>query len=150
MFGISKDKAAKYFELAKFQANLFSKDPSTKVGALFLAPHSLQVLCQGYNGFPRNIDESDPMRWERPHKYFYVSHAEQNCISNACRHGTPLEGCIAVVTMFPCTTCAKLMIQAGIKMLVTSKPTLECERWGEEFKYSLQMFREARIEIMYV
>jgi dCMP deaminase len=147
---IREDKAIKYFQLAEFQANLFSKDPNTKVGALFLAPNSLQVLCQGYNGFPRNIDEGDMARWERPQKYFYVSHAEQNCISNACRHGTPLEGSIAVVTMFPCTTCAKLMIQAGIKGLVTKKPDMECSRWGEEFTYSLEMFNEAGVIIMYV
>lgn len=147
---IREDKANKYFQLAKYQADLFSKDPSTKVGALFLAPNSLQILCQGYNGFPRNINENDPSRWERPRKYFYVSHAEQNCLSNACRHGTPLEGSIAVVTMFPCTTCAKLMIQAGIKGLVTEEPNKACPRWGEEFKYSLEMFEEAGVDIMYV
>lgn len=147
---IREDKAKKYFQLAEYQANLFSKDPSTKVGALFLAPHSLQVLCQGYNGFPRNVNESDPSRWERPQKYFYVSHAEANCISNACRHGTPLEGCIAVVTLFPCTSCAKLMIQAGIRMLITQQPNMKCKRWGEEFMYSLEMFQEAGVDIMYV
>lgn len=147
---IRRDKAEKYFQLAEFQANLFSKDPSTKVGALFLAPESLQLLCQGYNGFPRNIDETNPKRWERPQKYMYVSHAEANCIANACRHGTPLENSIAVVTMFPCTTCAKLMIQSGIRGLVTKDPNLSCPRWGEEFKYSLEMLTEANVEILYV
>jgi len=147
---IRPDKALKYFELAKFQANLFSKDPSTKVGALFLAPKSFQVLCQGFNGFPRNIDETKEERWARPEKLKWISHAEANCISNACRHGTPLEGCIAVVTMFPCISCAKLMIQAGVSFVVTKYPDFGCERWGEEFKFSHDMFKEAGVNIIYI
>ena len=143
-------KALKYYQLAEYQANLFSKDPNTKVGALFLAPNSLQILTQGYNGFPRKIDETDANRWERPMKYMYVSHAEANCIANACRHGTPLENSIAVVTLFPCATCAKLLIQTGISVLVTKTPDMTSEKWGEEFKYSLEMFQEAGVNIMYV
>jgi dCMP deaminase len=144
------DKAKKYFQLARFQAELFSKDPSTKVGALFLAPQSLQVLTFGYNGFPRNVNETDPARWERPTKYFYCSHAESNAIANACRHGTPLEKSIAIVTLFPCSSCAKLMIQSGISMLVTKRPDLTCPRWGEEFKYSLEMLEETGVSLMYI
>lgn len=147
---IRRDKAEKYFELAQTQANLFSKDPSTKVGALFLAPNSLEIRSSGYNGFPRKIDETIPERWTRPAKTFYVSHAEANVIANACRQGTPLENSIAVVTMFPCSSCAKLMIQAGISALVTAKPDMTCERWGEEFRYSLEMLNESGIPIMYV
>lgn len=150
MPAIRRDKAEKYLQLAEFQANLFSKDPSTKVGALFLAPNSLQVLTQGYNGFSRKIDETIPERWERPKKLIYVAHAEANGVANACRHGTPLEGSIAVVTMFPCTTCAKLMIQSGVCCVVTKEPDMSCPRWGEEFRYSLEMFNEAGVEIMYV
>ena len=46
-----RDKAIKYFKLAKYQADLFSKDPSKKVGALFLAPESFQILSIGFNIF---------------------------------------------------------------------------------------------------
>jgi dCMP deaminase len=145
-----QDKAAKYMQLARYQANLFSKDPSTKVGALFLAPHSLQVLTAGYNGFPRGVDETKAERWERPQKLMYVSHAEANGIANSCRHGTPLENSIAVVTMFPCATCAKLMIQAGISRIVTPAPDMTCPKWGEEFRYSLEMLQESGVVIQYV
>jgi dCMP deaminase len=145
-----QDKAAKYMQLARYQANLFSKDPSTKVGALFLAPNSLQVLTAGYNGFPRGVDETKAERWQRPQKLMYVSHAEANGIANACRHGTPLENSIAVVTMFPCATCAKLMIQAGISRIVTHAPDMTCPKWGEEFQYSLEMLEESGVVIQYV
>lgn len=145
-----QDKAEKYMQLARYQANLFSKDPSTKVSALFLAPHSLQVLTAGYNGFPRGVDETKAERWERPQKLMYVSHAEANAIANACRHGTPLESSIAVVTMFPCATCAKLMIQAGISRIITHTPDMTCPKWGEEFRYSLEMLEESGVVIQYV
>lgn len=144
------DKAHKYFKLAEYQAELFSKDPVTKVGALFLAPESYQILTLGYNGFPRKINETDSKRWERPQKYMYVSHAEANCVANACRHGTPLENSIAIVTLFPCTNCAKLMIQAGISTLVTKEPDMNHPRWGQEFQYSKEMLDEANVKIMYV
>lgn len=147
---IRRDKALKFFKLAEYQAALFSKDPVTKVGAIFLAPDSLQQLTQGYNGFPRGIDEKSAERWQRPAKYLYVSHAEMNAIANACRHGTPLERAIAVVTLFPCTTCAKTMIQAGISAVVTRRPDMDCPRWGQEFQVSLEMFNEAGVALLFV
>lgn len=81
-----RDKAIKYFKLANYQADLFSKDTSKKVGALFLAPESLQILSLGFNGFPRGIDETNTERWKYPNKKFHVEHAERNAIYNACRH----------------------------------------------------------------
>jgi len=146
---IKHEKAKKFFDLALYQANLFSKDPNTKVGVIFLAPESLQILSVGYNGLPRKIEEHE-YRWQRPQKLFYVSHAEMNGIANACRHGTPLENSIAIVTMFPCSTCAKLLIQAGICCIVSSKPRSDCPRWGQEHKYSLEMLTESGIEIIYI
>ena len=77
-------------------------------------------------------------------------HAERNCIYNACRHGTALDGCIAVVTMFPCADCARALIQAGVKTLVTVKPDMDDPRWGSEFAISLQMFQEVGMIMLYV
>ena len=147
---MNDDKAIKFMQLANYTANLFSKDSDKKVGAILLAPESLQVLSMGYNGMPRKIDESKSSRWERPLKYKYVEHAERNAIYNACRHGTPLKGSIAVVTMFPCCDCARALIQAGIRNLVTIKPDLNHPRWGEDFKISLEMFEEVGIDITVV
>jgi dCMP deaminase len=143
-----RDKAIKYYKLAMYQADLFSKDPNKKVGALFLSPESYQILSLGYNGFPRGINDKNPQRWERPTKYDYVCHAETNCIFNAGRHGTPLEGCIAIVTLFPCKECTKALIQVGVKTLVTIKPDYDHEKWGEEFKLSYDMFEEVGMNII--
>ena len=147
---INREKCIKYFKLTKMQADLFSKDPNTTVGAMFIAPRSFQILSMGYNGFPRGIDEKLPERWERPKKYDYVVHAEQNGICNACRHGTPLEKSIAFVTMFPCKECAKALIQVGVQTIVTSIPDLTNQKWGLDFKLSIEMFDESGIEVVYL
>jgi dCMP deaminase len=144
------DKAEKYYELATSFAKIFSKDPSTKVGAIFLVPDSYQILTMGYNGMPRNIDETIPERWERPQKLMWVEHAERNAIANASRHGTPLKDSIAVVTMFPCVECARMLIQSGVKTVVTKAPNYDCARWGLSFQYSKIMFEEAKINVIYV
>ena len=47
-----------------------------------------------------------------------TSHAEAGAIAFAARKGTPLEGSTLYITMSPCETCAKLIINAGIKKVI--------------------------------
>lgn len=143
------DKARKYFQLAKYQAELFSKDPHKKVAAIILAHDTFQILSTGYNGICRGLKETKE-RWERPTKYRYIIHAEENCVANAARSGVKIENSICVVTMFPCVNCCKTLIQAGIDTIVSEEPDLQNERWGEDFKLSLEMFEEANVKIIYV
>jgi dCMP deaminase len=145
-----KDKSIKYYKLSEYLANLMSKDPNTKVGTLIIDKESYHILSEGYNGFPRGINEKDQKRWERPTKYKYVSHSEANAICNAARHGISLKNSIAVITMFPCSTCTKLLIQSGITEIVTQKPDFNHHRWGEEFKVSNEMLVEAGIILTYI
>lgn len=143
-----RDKAIAYYKLARYQANLLSKDPSTKVACIVLAPDSLQILTMGYNGMPRGIDETRADRWERPIKYQFVEHAERNALYNACRHGTPLQGSIAVVTLFPCVDCCRGLIQSGVRTVVSLVPDETHERWGRDFTLSLEMLREVNIDLI--
>ena len=143
-------KAHKYFELAKFNAELFSKDPHTKVGALVMKPDFSCILSTGINGLPRKVDDENPSRWERPTKYSYVAHAEINAICNAARSGTPIDGASVIITMFSCCECCKALIQSGIKKVYAPEPDLSHHTWGESFKASLEMFREAGVEIVWL
>ena len=145
-----RDKAIQYFKLAKYHADLFSKDPHKKVGALFLAPESLQILSLGYNGMPRQVDENIPQRWERPMKFKFVEHAERNAIYNACRSGVCLEDAIAIVTWFPCTDCARAIIQSGVKTLVTVYPDFNHHRWGGDFQVSMEMLQEVGMSLIFL
>ena len=148
-----KDKAIKFYKLAKFMANEFSKNDSTKVGAAILRPDTLEILSMGYNGMPRGINENIESRWKRPTKYSYVEHAERNAIYNAARSGVPLKDSICVTTLFPCTDCTRGLIQSGIKVLVTPDPILTSsdeiiERWKEQWDLSTEMLNEANVEII--
>jgi dCMP deaminase len=145
---MNQEKAKKYFDLVKFMADTFSKDPHKKVGCLLLAPESLQILSMGYNGFPRGVDETPAERWSRPTKYYYVEHSERNCLYNACRSGVNTNGSIAVTTLYPCSDCCRALIQSGIKTIITTTPDFSHERWGEDFKYSRIMFEEAHVDVI--
>jgi len=145
---IDKKKAIQYLKLAQQFAKIFSKDPSTQVGAILLAPNSYQILSMGFNGMPRGIKESSPKRWLRPLKYKLVEHAERNALYNACRHGAALEGSIAVITLFPCYDCARGLIQSGIRTVVTCETNERKFRWKENWTVAKLLLEEAGIDII--
>lgn len=151
MIMICEKKAVQYLELADKMADIFSKDTSTKVGAIILAPYTHQILSMGYNGMPRDFDETKMDRWERPAKYLYTEHAERNAIYNACRNGTCLENSIIITTLFPCADCMRGIIQSGIKKIITRNANIEAnERWGAHFDAALLMAKECDVDIMIV
>jgi dCMP deaminase len=140
-------KAIKYIQLAAYNAKLFSKDPHTQVGCIILTEDFSRILSTGINGFPRNMDDNNKSRWERPLKYSYVQHSESNAVANAARTGTPIDKSVIAITKFPCSTCAKLLVQAGIKKVYTIQPDYESEQWGEDAKISERILNEVGVEV---
>lgn len=126
----------------------WSKDPSTKVGAIIVGDKD-QIVSQGYNGFPRGFNDSNERYFTRSLKYKYTIHAEANAIYNALYNGASVEGCtIYVHGLPPCLECAKAIVQSGIKRVVTdSKPD---ERWAQSNQDALDIFNEANIEFEYL
>lgn len=123
----------------------WSKDRSTKVGAAVVdSRNNLRAL--GYNGFPRGVDDDEDVRHERPVKYLYTAHAEENCVSQAAYMGVSLDGCRIYVSWLPCAKCSRAIIQAGISEIVTDNAEVP-ERWREEFIVALKMLDEAGISI---
>ena len=142
------NKLTKYMGIADAVAKL-SKDSSTKVGALIVGA-SNEVRSMGYNGSPRgcSADEGLDGRTVRPEKYFWFSHAEANAITNAARVGTPLEGSSIVVTHFPCMDCARLIVQSGIKHVVTYEVDHAFyDRWKEHIVRAEKLFDECGVEL---
>jgi dCMP deaminase len=135
----------------------WSKDRSTKVGAVIVGPDG-EIRSVGYNGFPRDVDDTIDERLERPLKYKFTEHAERNAVYNAARVGTPLKGCSIYVKWFPCSDCARAIIQAGITTLIAEEEDFDKlknekdpkrKAWGEDFEVSKQMLDEAGINIVY-
>lgn len=137
----------RFMQLARHVA-MWSKDPSTKVGAV-VVDAKRRVIAMGYNGFPRGVDDSPERYADRPTKYAHVVHAELNAILNALG---PVEGCTLYVTLEPCTTCAKAIIQSGITRVVLpnrdgeSKTEVE-KRWGDDQRIAYQMMDEALLDV---
>ena len=120
----------------------WSKDPSTKVGTI--AVRNRTVIAQGYNGFPRGIDDNDRLD-NRTIKYMYIVHSEMNAIYNAAENGVSLKGSTIYTVGLPvCHDCAKGLIQVGIKRVVT--PEIETpKRWLKSLSLTEEMFKEANI-----
>ena len=133
-------------DLARY-ISTWSKDSSTKVGCVIIDEENT-VKSLGYNGFPRCFNDEINNRHERPQKYLYTVHAEENAILNAVRNGITLKDTIIYITYFPCNECAKAIINSGVKTLVTYEPNFLDSRWGESFKISHEMLVECGVKII--
>jgi dCMP deaminase len=122
----------------------WSKDPRTKVGAV-LVNETNQVLSVGYNGFPRGVFDLEARYEDRPTKLMFVAHAERNALDNA----VDVKGATLYSTLFPCTDCAKGIIQRGIKRVVTTEPS-ETQHTRFNCNISEKMFEEAGVEVDFI
>jgi dCMP deaminase len=138
---------ARFMELAKLVAS-WSKDTNRKVGAIIVDQNKV-VLSMGYNGFPRNVDDTIQERYEKPSKYYFTEHAERNALYHATRIGVPLKNTTIYITDFPCADCARGIIQNGIVEIITLKPDFKHLKWGESWKAAAEMFHEAKVKITY-
>jgi dCMP deaminase len=141
-----------YFRAIANQVKAKSKDERTKIGAVIVGSEH-EIVSTGYNSFPRGIDDTVPRRQERPEKYYWMMHAEQNAIVNAARIGVSTKGCVMYLTCgIPCADCAKAIINAGISKIVCEIDTTlgaSGEMWKEHAERSLIMFEESNVEIAY-
>lgn len=118
------------------------------VGAIIT--RNKRILTTGYNGASSGIkscvEKGQCMRKElgipsgMRHELCYAVHAEQNAIIQAAKIGVSVEGAVMYCTHQPCTICAKMIINSGIKRVVY--------REGYPDKFSMELFEEAKVEII--
>ena len=131
----------RFLELATM-VSTWSRDPSTKVGAVIVDDHN-RVVSVGFNGFPRGVNDESSRYDDRELKLKMVVHAEINAILFAKQ---PLDGCTLYTVPFqPCSRCAAQVIQAGIKRVVTLKSVVL--RWKDDFETAKMMFAEAGVAL---
>jgi dCMP deaminase len=118
---ITKDR---YFMRIAEVVSLRSTCIKRKVGAVLVKDS--HILSTGYNGAPsgfKHCTQDTCVRknlktGEKP-EFCRGVHAEINCIIQAAIHGTSIKGDTAIYsTTFPCMSCLKLIINAGITKLV--------------------------------
>ena len=131
-----------YFANLAVEVATRSKDPSTQVGAI-ITNKQHDILATGYNGFPPGCEDSARL-WERPIKYDRVIHAELNAIARAAKLGHSLDDGIIYTTAFPCLSCAKAIIAAGISKVYAGPPL---KGWDDEHKKANGLLTEAKVKI---
>ena len=118
-----------------------------KVGAVVVK--SKQILATGYNGAPTGIIHCDKVgcmrkKLEIPsgqrHELCRALHAEQNAFLQAARHGASLDRAVLYITTQPCSICAKMIINTGIKKVIIKGD------YPDDF--ALEFLRDAEIELV--
>lgn len=121
---MSRLSREEYYMNITIQTSLRSTCIRRKVGAIIVKDD--RILATGYNGAPSGLPNccDDCKRCYRSAHNIpsgtcldlcYAIHGEQNAIMNALKTGENLKGAVLYVNTYPCSTCAKLAIQVGIR-----------------------------------
>ncbi len=115
-----------------------------QVGAVLVKDK--RIIATGYNGAPSGLEHCLEIGCLRSklnipsgerHELCRGLHAEQNCIIQAALHGISTKGATLYCTHFPCSICAKMIINAQIKEIVF------LEYYPDEM--SLELFKKAKV-----
>ncbi len=118
-----------------------------QVGAV--AVKDKQMLATGYNGAPSGLthcEETGCLREElgvpsgERHELCRALHAEQNAFLQAAKNGISLGGSTLYVTTQPCSICAKMIVNAGVKKVVIDGTYPD--------DLALKFLEEAKIELV--
>lgn len=135
-----------YFMSLAVLTSMRSQDPSTKCGSVVVDNDNI-VVSLGYNGFVRGFD--DPERWNNKEaKYDRIIHSEANAILNAASNGRSVKGCTLYVTWIPCSKCALMIAQSGIKRVFAIKDSTEDTIWN--FDETIKILEDSNIELIQV
>lgn len=137
-----------YFRQQLWLAQSMSKDANTKVGALIIDTNSKVVVASGWNDLPRGVVHT-PERNERPLKYLYTCHSEQNCLMNALRLGVRVNGLTMLCTLACCSQCSASIVNSGIGEVVTPAPDFNHISCGEQYPHSVAMMKESGVQWVY-
>lgn len=113
-----------------------------QVGAILVKEN--RIISMGYNGVPKgqehccdhfkDMDQTTKEFYDEHGKFSIKQeiHAEENIFSFSARNGIATEGAIMYVSYTPCPSCAKLILQCGIKEVYYINP-YDRDMSGKEF-----------------
>lgn len=109
-----------------------------------------QILVTGYVGSPVGLPHCDEVGHqmkttvhennEKSKHCVRTTHAEQNAICQAAKLGISIDNSTLYCQMTPCFTCAKMIINSGIKRVV-------CDKRYHASKDTEDLFKKAGIEL---
>lgn len=114
-----------YFMNMAFLVSSRSTCIRRRVGAVIVKEK--RVLSTGYNGSPKGTRHCEELGCIREqmnipsgtrHELCRGVHAEQNAVAQAAYFGVSVKGATIYTTTYPCSMCAKILINAGISEIV--------------------------------
>lgn len=132
----------RFLQLAKLVSS-WSKDPSTKTGAVIVRPDNT-VVSLGFNGFPHRMSDAEDLYIDREKKYSRIIHCEMNALIHAREI---LINCTLYTYPFICCDrCVVQMIEAGIIRFVSPIPTTDAlSRWEGAFEKAKDYILESEL-----
>lgn len=125
----------------------WSKDPSTKTGAVIVSPDHM-IISLGYNGFPKGVADDPKDYANRAIKYERIIHSEVNAVLAA---RTDLLRCtLYCYPLMPCSRCATLIIQSGVSTVVFpySEDSAVLNRFKDSHEHAVDMFQDAGVKLI--
>jgi len=120
-----------------------------QVGAILV--RDKRILTTGYNGAPRGLPhcsevgclrEKEGVPSGERHELCRGLHAEMNALLQAAVHGIRIEGATLYSTTYPCSLCAKMLINCGIRRIVCTEDYPD--------RLAKEMLRQAGVEVVIV
>ena len=121
---------------------------SRKVGAVITVDN--QVVSTGYNGAPKGIEHCvdrngclrkiNHIESGTRQEICRAVHAEQNAIISAAVKGVSIKGGTLYVNTYPCSICARMLINAEIKRIVYDSDYQD--------PLSKELLQESKIEVV--
>ncbi len=121
--------------------------PGRSIGCVIVKDK--RIMTTGYNGAPAGLktcrERGECMRDRlgiqsgTRAELCYAIHAEQNAIIQAAKLGVSIDGATLYCTHQPCSVCAKMIINAGIRRVVYQE--------GYPDSFSLDIFEEAKVQL---
>lgn len=135
-----------YFQKITFEVAQRSTCLRRQVGAILVVDK--HILTTGYNGVPHGIKHCGEVGCLRVknnvpsgerHELCRGLHAEMNALIQAAKYGIKITGATIYSTNYPCVLCAKLLINAEVKRIVT---------WGDyPDGMAKEMLNEANVKV---
>ncbi len=110
-----------------------------------------RILATGYNGAPTGLPHCEEVGCIRVelkipsgerHELCRGLHAEQNAIIQSAYYGVSIKDSILYVTCHPCSVCAKMIINSGIKEVIIKE--------GYPDKLATDFFKNANVKVRYI
>ncbi|MBQ8137113.1 MAG: cytidine/deoxycytidylate deaminase family protein [Clostridia bacterium] len=121
--------------------------PGRQIGCVIVKDK--RIMTTGYNGAPQCmktcVEKGECLRRKKNiasgtrAEICYAAHAEQNAIIQAAKLGISIDGATLYCTHQPCSMCAKMIINSGIKRVVYEN--------GYPDEFSLEFFRETGVRL---